>query len=68
MNYLQFIISLLTLVSIDVFVGIIVFEFYHYFNDKYKSQLEVVTLREENKYLKEQNKKVDGTSTFWEDK
>lgn len=67
MNFLQFIFSLLCLISVDVFLGLFTFIFYQYFNDKYNSKLDVVALREENNYLKNENKKVNGSVTFWDD-
>lgn len=66
MNSLEFIYKILSLISIDVIVGFIVYVFYTYFDKKYMSQLEISVLQEENKYLKEENKKVNGTSAdFW---
>ena len=66
MNILEFIYKMLSLISIDVIVGFIVYVFYTYFDKKYMSQLEISLLQEENKYLKEENKKVNGTSAdFW---
>ena len=39
-----------------------------YFDKKYMSQLEINILQEENKYLKKENKKVNGTSAdFWKE-
>ena len=69
MNSLSFVFGLLCLISIDVILGLIAFTFYRYFDLKYFSQLEISMLKEENKYLKEENKRVSGTSTeFWSDK
>ena len=66
MNGYAFIFGLLCLISIDVIIGFIVFTLYRYFDLKYFSQLEINLLKEENKYLKEENKKVSGASTdFW---
>lgn len=68
MNILDFIYKMLSLISIDVIVGFIVYVFYTYFDKKYMSQLEISVLQEENKYLKEENKKVNGTSAdFWKE-
>ena len=59
---------MLRLISIDVIVGFIVYVFYTYFDKKYMSQLEINILQEENKYLKKENKKVNGTSAdFWKE-
>ncbi len=69
MNSLSFIFGLLCLISIDSILGLITFTFYRYFDLKYFSKLEISMLKEENKYLKEENKKVNGTSAnFWGDK
>lgn len=68
MNSLEFIYKILSLISIDVIVGFIVYVFYTYFDKKYMSQLEINLLQEENKYLKEENKKCNGTSAdFWKE-
>lgn len=68
MNYLEFIIDLLTLISFDIFIGFITYVGYNFFDKKYNSNLEINILKEENKFLKEENKKVNGSSTsFWSD-
>lgn len=68
MNSLEFIYKMLSLISIDVIVGFIVYVFYTYFDKKYMSQLEISLLQEENNYLKKENKKVNGTSAdFWKE-
>lgn len=68
MNSLEFIYKILSLISIDVIVGFIVYVFYTYFDKKYMSQLEISLLQEENNYLKKENKKVNGTSAdFWKE-
>lgn len=67
MNFLEFFIKLLTLISLDVFVGFLVWILYKYFDLKYFSTFEITTLKEENAYLKNENKKINGTSTnFWD--
>ena len=69
MNFLEFLISLGWLVSIDCFIGFILYVSYNYFDKKYNSSLEINILKEENKYLKEENKKINGASTdFWDNK
>lgn len=69
MDGLSFFFGLLCLISIDLILGFIVFVFYRYFDLKYFSRLEIVQLKEENKYLKEENNKLNGTSAnFWGDK
>lgn len=68
MNSLEFIYKILSLISIDVIVGFIVYVFYTYFDKKYMSQLEINLLQEENNYLKKENKKCNGTSAdFWKE-
>ena len=68
MNGLSFLFGLLCLISIDVVIGFILFIIYKYLDLKYFSNLEIEQLKTENKYLKEENKKINGTSTnFWRD-
>lgn len=68
MNILEFVIKLLYLISIDVILGFIIYVLYTYFDKRYMSQLEINVLKEENKYLKEENKKFNGTSAdFWKE-
>lgn len=68
MNSLEFIYKILSLISIDVIVGFLVYVFYTYFDKKYMSQLEISLLQEENNYLKKENKKCNGTSAdFWKE-
>ena len=68
MNALSFLISLLWLISIDSIIAFILFMIYKYVDLKYFSNLEIEQLKTENKYLKEENKKINGTSTnFWGD-
>ena len=68
MNSLEFIYKILSLISIDIVVGFIVYVFYTYFDKKYMSQLEINLLQEENNYLKKENKKCNGTSAdFWKE-
>lgn len=65
MNSLSFFFGLLCLISIDF----VIYNLYKYFNLKYFSRLEINQLKEENKYLKEENKKLGGASTnFWGDR
>lgn len=69
MNWLGFILGFLFLVSVDIILGFLVYTLWKYFDMKYFSKLEISILKEENKYLKEENKKVNGTSNdFWSDK
>lgn len=66
MNSLSFIFGLFCLISIDIILGVVLFIFYKYFDLEYFSNLEIQELKEENKYLKEDNKKLNGTSSnFW---
>ena len=67
MSLLSFIFSLLCLISIDCFLTFIIFIFYKYYDLKYFSTSEVELLKQENEYLKNENKKINGTSTnFWD--
>ena len=68
MNGYSFFINLLWIVSVDTILAFILFMVYRYVDSKYFSNLEIEQLKEENKYLKEENKKINGTSTaFWSD-
>lgn len=68
MNRLEFFINFLWLISVDIITGFILFIIYKYVDLKYFSSFEIEQLKEENKYLKEENQKIKGTSTFWSDK
>lgn len=61
MNSLSFFFGLLCLISIDF----VIYNLYKYFNLKYFSRLEINQLKDENKYLKEENQKLSGSSSFW---
>ena len=66
MNGFSFIINLLWIISVDIFVGFILFMVYKYVDGKYFSSLEIEQLKEENKYLREENRKLNGVSSnFW---
>ena len=55
-------------ITFNIILGFIGWILYKYIDFKYFSELEIIALKEENKYLKEENKKVNGTSTdFWGD-
>lgn len=66
MTILEFLINLLWLISIDSLLGFVLFIAYKYFDYKYFSELEIITLKEENNYLKQENRKKNGTSTFFD--
>ena len=66
MNFLEFIIELLKIGSFDVIIGFILYVGYKYFDRKYNSDLRITILEEENKYLKEQNQKINGSTNFWD--
>ena len=66
MNFLEFIIELLKIGSFDVIIGFILYVGYKYFDRKYNSDLRITMLEEENKYLKEQNQKINGSTNFWD--
>ena len=61
MNSLSFFFGLLCLISIHF----VIYNLYKYFNLKYFSRLEIIQLKDENKYLKEENQKLSGSSSFW---
>lgn len=68
MNGYSFFINLLWIISVDTILAFILFMVYRYVDSKYFSNLEIEQLKEENKYLREENKKINGTSTnFWSD-
>lgn len=66
MTWKEFIIEFLRLVSFDFGSGFILYLVWKYIDLKYFSTFDVETLRRENAYLKQENKKVEGTSAeFW---
>ena len=66
MNFLQFLISILWLISFDCSIAFILYIVWKYFDRKYFSDFEIEQLKEENAYLKKENKKVNGASSeFW---
>ena len=67
MNFLEFLIELLRLLSLDILLSFIIWIVYKYVDLKYFSTFEITTLNEENKYLKNENKKFNGTSTFFDE-
>ncbi len=68
MNGYSFFINLLWIISVDTILAFILFMVYRYVDSKYFSNLEIEQLKQENKYLREENKKINGTSTnFWSD-
>lgn len=67
MNFLEFLIKLLGLISFDIIFGFLVWILYKYIDFKYFSALEIVSLKEENKYLKQENKKINGVTTFFDE-
>jgi len=62
MNFLGFIIWLLLIISIDCIFGFGLFLLWKYLDLIYFSESTIEQLKAENKYLKEENKKVNGTS------
>lgn len=63
---LKLLVSLLWLISADCLIGFGLFLLWKYLDLKYFSTSEIELLKEENKYLKNENKKVNGTSDdFW---
>lgn len=69
MSFLSFVFGLLCLLSIDIIFGFLIYILWKYIDSKYFSKLELTLLQNENEYLKQENKKIRGTSTdFWSDK
>ena len=67
MDWKTFIIKFLWLLSTDVGVGFVAYIMWKYLDLKYFSKLEIIGLKEENKFLKEENRKVGGSNNFWKD-
>lgn len=67
MNGLSFIICILAIVCFTCIHGFALYLVWKFLDLKYFSTSEIELLREENKYLKEENKKVNGSSVFWKD-
>lgn len=65
MSWKMFFLEILRLISADFLLGFLIYILWKYIDMKYFSKFEISTLREENKYLKQENQKVNGTSTFW---
>lgn len=67
MIFFELLLKYLWLISIDLFIGFTLWNLYKYIDLKYFSTFEITTLKEENAYLKNENKKMNGTSTnFWD--
>ena len=66
MNFLEFIIELLKIARFDGIMFFILYVGYKYFDRKYNSNLKITMLEEENKYLKKENKKINGSTNFWD--
>ena len=68
MNGLAFIICLLFIFSFDIIFGFALYLAWKFLDLKYFSVSEIELLKEENKYLKQENKKVNGSSSdFWKE-
>lgn len=66
---LNFLLGLLFIFSIDCIFGFALFLIWKYLDLKYFSISELEQLKEENDFLKKENKKVGGISTiFWSEK
>ena len=66
MTFSVFIIKFLWLLSFDAIMGFLIWLLYKYIDLKYFSTFEISVLKEENNYLKNENQKINGTSTnFW---
>lgn len=66
MNLKEFIIEILKLVSFDCIMGFVLYVGWQYFLRKYNSKFKITMLEEENKYLKEENQKIHGSTNFWD--
>ena len=67
MTWKAFILGLLVLVSFDSMISFILYLVWKYIDLKYFSNFEISTLKEEIKFLRNENKKVGGASTdFWD--
>lgn len=67
-NGLCFVALLLGIFSFTCINGFALFLAWKYLDLKYFSTSEIALLKEENKYLKEENKKVNGSSSdFWKE-
>lgn len=65
---IHFVLGLLTIISIDCLVGFFLFILWRFMDLKYFSTSEISLLKEENEYLKKENKKVRGSSSdFWKE-
>ena len=69
MDFSSFIFYLLCLFSIDTILGFLVYLLWKYLDLKYFSTSEISILKNEIEYLRQENKKINGTSAdFWSDK
>ena len=65
---LKLIINLLWVVSMDSILGFSLYLIWKYLDLKYFSTSEIELLKQENEYLKNENKKVNGSSSdFWKE-
>lgn len=66
MSWKEFILKFLILFSIDGFGISLLYIAWKYIDLKYFSTFDVETLKRENEYLRQENRKINGTSTeFW---
>lgn len=65
MNGLCFIVSIIAIISHTCLVGFALYLAWRFLDLKYFSSSEIELLKQENKYLKEENKKVNGTSAYF---
>ena len=65
---LKLVINLLWVVSLDTIFGFSLYLLWKFLDLKYFSTSEIELLKQENEYLKNENKKVNGSSSdFWKE-
>ena len=66
MEFFNLLFKYLCLISVDSILGFSLYLLWKYLDLKYFSKFEVTLLQNEIEFLKQENKKINGTSTdFW---